>query len=37
VEPYFQRAKPDQVVVIIKAREPAGIRFEAKRKCLLPV
>lgn len=25
VEPYFQRAKPDQVVVIIKAREPAGI------------
>jgi hypothetical protein len=24
VEPYFQRAKPDQVVVI-KAREPAGI------------
>ena len=25
VEPYFKRAKPDQVVVIIKAREPAGI------------
>jgi hypothetical protein len=25
VEPYFQEAKPDQVVVIIKAREPAGI------------
>jgi len=25
VEPYFQQAKPDQVVVIIKAREPAVI------------
>lgn len=25
VEPYFRQAKPDQVVVIIKAREPAGI------------
>ena len=25
VAPYFQNAKPDQVVVIIKAREPAGI------------
>jgi hypothetical protein len=25
VEPYFQKAKPDQVVAIIKAREPAGI------------
>ncbi|HUL13030.1 MAG TPA: hypothetical protein VLU73_12790 [Methylococcaceae bacterium] len=25
VEPYFHNAKPDQVVVIIKAREPAGI------------
>jgi len=25
VEPYSQNAKPDQVVVIIKAREPAGI------------
>jgi hypothetical protein len=25
VEPYFQKAKPDQVAVIIKAREPAGI------------
>jgi hypothetical protein len=25
VEPYFQNAKPDQVAVIIKAREPAGI------------
>lgn len=25
VEPYFRRAKPDQVVVIVKAREPARI------------
>ena len=25
VEPYFRHAQPDQVVVIIKAREPAGI------------
>ena len=25
VEPYFQKAQPDQVRVIIKAREPAGI------------
>jgi hypothetical protein len=25
VEPYFQKAQPDQVVAIIKAREPAGI------------
>jgi hypothetical protein len=25
VKPYFQRAQPDQVVVILKAREPAGI------------
>ena len=25
VEPYFRKAKPDQVVVILKAREPAGI------------
>jgi hypothetical protein len=25
VEPYFQKAQPDQVVVIIQAREPAGI------------
>ncbi len=25
VKPYFPRAKPDQVVVILKAREPAGI------------
>ena len=25
VQPYFQKAQPDQVVVIIKAREPAGI------------
>jgi hypothetical protein len=25
VKPYFERAQPDQVVVIIKAREPAGI------------
>jgi hypothetical protein len=25
VEPYFEKAQPDQVVVIIKAREPAGI------------
>ncbi len=25
VAPYFQRAKPDQVVVILKAREPARI------------
>jgi len=25
VEPYFRRAKPDQVVVILKAREPARI------------
>jgi len=25
VEPYFRNASPDQVVVIIKAREPAGI------------
>jgi hypothetical protein len=25
VEPYFRKAQPDQVVVIIKAREPAGI------------
>jgi len=25
VEPYFDRAKPDQVVVILKAREPARI------------
>jgi hypothetical protein len=25
VEPYFQGAKPDQVVLIIKAREPANI------------
>jgi hypothetical protein len=25
VAPYFRNAKPDQVVVIIKAREPAGI------------
>jgi hypothetical protein len=25
VEPYFQRAKPDEVVVILKAREPARI------------
>jgi diadenosine tetraphosphatase ApaH/serine/threonine PP2A family protein phosphatase len=25
VEPYFRNAQPDQVVVIIKAREPAGI------------
>ena len=25
VEPYFRRAQPDQVVAIIKAREPAGI------------
>jgi hypothetical protein len=25
VDPYFQRAKKDQVVVIIKARKPAGI------------
>jgi hypothetical protein len=25
VQPYFRRAQPDRVVVIIKAREPAGI------------
>ena len=25
VDPYFEKAQPDQVVVIIKAREPAGI------------
>jgi hypothetical protein len=25
VKPYFQRAQPDQVVTILKAREPAGI------------
>ena len=25
VEPYFRRAEPDQVVVILKAREPARI------------
>ena len=25
VNPYFEKAQPDQVVVIIKAREPAGI------------
>jgi hypothetical protein len=25
VEPYFKRAKPDQVVTILKAREPAPI------------
>ena len=25
VEPYFRRAQPDQVVVILKAREPARI------------
>ena len=25
VEPYFQKAQPDQVMAIIKAREPAGI------------
>jgi len=25
VEPYFRRAKPDQVVVIVKGREPARI------------
>ena len=25
VEPYFKRARPDQVVVILKAREPARI------------
>ena len=25
VEPYFQKAQPDQMRVIIKAREPAGI------------
>ena len=25
VEPYFQKATPDQVVLIIKAREPANI------------
>ena len=25
VKPYFERAQPDQVVVILKAREPAGI------------
>jgi hypothetical protein len=25
VEPYFRRAKPDQIVVILKAREPARI------------
>jgi hypothetical protein len=25
VKPYFQRAQPDQVVMILKAREPAGI------------
>jgi hypothetical protein len=25
VEPYFRRARPDQVVVILKAREPARI------------
>ena len=25
VEPYFNGAKPDQVVVILKAREPARI------------
>jgi len=25
VKPYFQRAQPDQVVVILQAREPAGI------------
>src|SRR6516165_8166158 len=25
VDPYFERAKPDQVVVILKAREPARI------------
>jgi hypothetical protein len=25
VEPYFQKAQPDQMMVIIKAREPAGI------------
>jgi len=24
VKPYFLRSKPDQVVVILKAREPAG-------------
>src|SRR5215469_892812 len=28
VEPYFGKAQLDQVVVIIKAREPAGIGFE---------
>jgi len=25
VEPYFRKAKPDQVVAILKAREPARI------------
>jgi hypothetical protein len=32
VEPYFRRAKPDQVVVILKAREPARIMIAIGNK-----
>src|SRR5271155_2386060 len=32
VEPYFRRAKPDQVVVILKAREPARIMIALGNK-----
>jgi hypothetical protein len=32
VDPYFRRAKPDQVVVILKAREPARIMIAIGNK-----
>jgi hypothetical protein len=32
VEPYFKRAKPDQAVVILKAREPARIMIAIGNK-----
>jgi hypothetical protein len=35
VDPYFKRAKPDTVVVVLKAREPARIIWHRERSCCL--
>jgi hypothetical protein len=37
VDPYFKRAKPDQVVVILKAREPGAHRDRCRRQAGKPL
>jgi hypothetical protein len=36
VDPYFNRAKPDEVVVILKAREPARIMIAVDQPMASP-